>query len=216
MSGVYDVAIVGGGFVGGAVAVALADAGLGVLVIDRDAPGTQAAPGFDGRSSAIAAAPRRLLDRLGIWQGVAAEACPIEDIRVADGGSPLFLHYGREDVDAPALGYMVENRHLRMAVGARVRETPGITLMAPAVLSRHGDGPYRGGAHVRERPNRPREAGHRRRRPPILRPRGVGNRAHPLAIRPDRHRLHRRASNTPTTTPPTSISSPPVRSPSCR
>lgn len=135
MSGVYDTAIVGGGFVGGAIAVALADAGLAVLVIDRDAPGTQAAPGFDGRSSAIAAAPRRLLDRLGIWRGVAADACPIEDIRVADGGSPLFLHYGREEVGAPALGFMVENRHLRMAVGARVRETGGIDLMAPAALT---------------------------------------------------------------------------------
>ena len=135
MSGVYDVAIVGGGFVGGAIGVALAGAGLRVLVIDRDAPETQAAPGFDGRSSAIAAAPQRLLDRLGIWRGVAAEACPIEDIRVADGGSPLFLHYGRDDVGAPALGFMVENRHLRMAVGEKMRETPGITVMAPAVLA---------------------------------------------------------------------------------
>lgn len=135
MSGIHDVAIVGGGFVGGAIAVALADAGLEVLVIDRDAPEAQTAPEFDGRSSAIAAAPRRLLDRLGIWQGVAAEACPIEDIRVADGGSPLFLHYGRDEVGAPALGFMVENRHLRMAVGERVRETQGITIMAPAALS---------------------------------------------------------------------------------
>ena len=135
MSGVYDVAIVGGGFVGGTIGVALADAGLGVLVIDRDAPETVAAPGFDGRSSAIAAAPQRLLDRLGIWRGVAPEACPIEDIRVADGGSPLFLHYGREDVGAPALGFMVENRHLRMAVRDRVRETGGITVMAPAALT---------------------------------------------------------------------------------
>ena len=32
-------------------------------------------------------------------------------------------------------GFMVENRHLRMAVGDRVRETPGITIMAPAALA---------------------------------------------------------------------------------
>lgn len=128
----HDVLIVGGGFVGGALGCALAGAGLSCLVIDHDDPSAQLDAGFDGRSSAIAAAPRRLLRRLGIWQHVEEKATPIEDIRVADGSSPFFLHYDHTDLGEEPLGHMVENRHLRQAVLASMKTVPRLHHLAPA------------------------------------------------------------------------------------
>ena len=49
--------------------------------------------GFDGRTSAIAYGSRLVLDALGLWPDIAADAEPIREIRIADDESPLFLHY---------------------------------------------------------------------------------------------------------------------------
>src|SRR3546814_5460527 len=72
--------------------------------------------GFDGRTSAIAHGSMRILDGAGVWQGMAHAAEPIRDIRVADGGSPLFLHYDPAEVGGSLLGYIVENRVIRRAL----------------------------------------------------------------------------------------------------
>ncbi len=136
-----DIVIIGAGLTGGVMAVALASAGLLCVVVDHQAPPEQLAPEFDGRASAIAQAPKQMLDRLGIWSRVPAEDSPILDIRVSDGESRLFLHYDHEEVGVPALGYMVENRHLRFAVQQAVQEADGVQLMAPADISAIEAGP---------------------------------------------------------------------------
>jgi 2-octaprenyl-6-methoxyphenol hydroxylase len=46
----------------------------------------------------------------------------------------LFLHYDRRDVDAEALGYIVENRILRGALQARAETLPSLTLYAPSAV----------------------------------------------------------------------------------
>ena len=127
-----DVVIVGGGLVGGTLAVALARAGAEVVLIDRLTPQTQLEATFDGRASAIALAPQRMLDALGIWDRLSAQATPILDIRVADGASRLFLHYDSAEVGTPALGYMLENRHIRAGLFATIATLPNIRLIAPA------------------------------------------------------------------------------------
>lgn len=117
-----DVLIVGGGLVGGVAARALGDAGFSVAVVDGEDPKTATAAGFDGRASAIAAASERLLDAIGVWPHLAPDVCPILDIRVADGQSPMFLHYDHDDVGLGPLGYLAENRHIRRAVLASLAD----------------------------------------------------------------------------------------------
>jgi len=129
-----DVLIVGGGLVGAALVVALAQAGLEVIVVDRVDQRGQLDAGFDGRASAIAQAPKRMLDHLGIWEHL-AEATPILDIRVADGASKLFLHYDYTEIGEAPLGYMVENRHMRSALFQTLRQLPGVTYIAPAEIT---------------------------------------------------------------------------------
>ena len=93
-----DVLVIGGGLVGAVAARALSHAGLSVTVIDGEDPKTATKAGFDGRASAIAAASERLLSALDIWPHLVDQVSPILDIRVADGASPMYLHYDHEDV----------------------------------------------------------------------------------------------------------------------
>ena len=80
-----DLLIVGGGMVGLTMGIASAVAGLAVVVVDREAPESQLAEPYDGRSSAIARGSQQVFEGLGIWPLMAAQAQPITDIRVSDG-----------------------------------------------------------------------------------------------------------------------------------
>jgi 2-octaprenyl-6-methoxyphenol hydroxylase len=123
--------IVGGGLVGMTLASALAGAGLPVAVVDRIDPAATVAPEFDGRATAIAHASARVLQGVGLWQGVAPYASAIDDIRVSDGDSLLFLHYDHREIGDEALGHIIENRYLRQAMIDRVRSLDALEFLAP-------------------------------------------------------------------------------------
>lgn len=61
-----DVLIVGGGLAGLPLALALAQGGLSVTVVDVLDPATATDAGFDGRVSAIALASCRMFEQLGV------------------------------------------------------------------------------------------------------------------------------------------------------
>jgi len=127
-----ELLIAGGGLIGLLLGIACGGAGLGVAIADRQEPRTMLEEGFDGRSSAIAYGSRRVLDALGVWRGIAVEAEPILEIRVADDGSPLFLHYDHGELDvATPLGYIVENRVLRRILLERIRSLESVQFLAP-------------------------------------------------------------------------------------
>ena len=130
-----DVAIVGGGLVGGTLAVLLANAGFSVILVDRADPAAGLDAGFDGRASAIALATHRVLVAAGLWDHLGPRSSPIRDIRVADAGSLLFLHYDHSLVGDAPFGYMIENRHLRRALYDAQRAARNLTVVAPACIT---------------------------------------------------------------------------------
>lgn len=89
-----------------------------------------AAP-YDGRTTAVAYGSMQVLRGIGVWSALATEAEPIREIRVADGGSPLFLHYDHRELGDEPLGYIVENRLLRQALFDRASALAPLTLLAP-------------------------------------------------------------------------------------
>lgn len=124
-----DVLIVGGGMVGTTLAVALASADVPVAIIDRDTPAQIAQPTRDGRASAIASGSQAVLDVLGVWPRVAADAQPILQVRVSDTDSLLFLHYDHRDLGDKPLGAIVENHVIRRALNARLAELPSARVI---------------------------------------------------------------------------------------
>jgi len=107
-----DVAIVGGGPVGAALALGLADSGLAVAVLE--AREKLAAP--DPRAIALSHGARLILQRLGAWQALDAHATPIETIHVSQRGGLGRAELRASDADVPALGYVAEYGDLYAAL----------------------------------------------------------------------------------------------------
>ena len=68
-----DILIVGGGLNGPALGLALAQAGLRVVVADARPAPARAEAGFDGRAYALAIASQRLLAGIGVWPRLAGQ-----------------------------------------------------------------------------------------------------------------------------------------------
>lgn len=130
-----DVLISGGGLVGQALALALAHHGLSSQIVDPADPVATIAPGFDGRASAIASATWQMFEVLGIADRLAGHGCPIRAIKVGD-GVPGQGRGGELDFvtaeDSAALGTMIENRQLRLALAAALADAPLVRLHMPA------------------------------------------------------------------------------------
>jgi 2-octaprenyl-6-methoxyphenol hydroxylase len=135
MSARYDVAIVGGGIAGTTFAAILGDAGLKVALIERQPPAALEGSAYDGRTTAITYGSRKVLEAAGLWADLAPHACPIDDIRVADDASPLFLHFDSKEVGDDPLGSIVENRLIRKSLHKRIAELDTVTQMAPATVA---------------------------------------------------------------------------------
>lgn len=129
-----DIAIVGGGLNGPALAIALAGAGLHVTVIDAQRRDVREVPDFDGRSYALALTSVRMLDGIGVWESVAAQAQPMLEIKVTDGRvgegpSPFFMHFDHAEIEEGPMGHMIEDRYLRRAIMDKAVGTEGIQLL---------------------------------------------------------------------------------------
>lgn len=138
-----DVIIVGGGPAGLGLAAILGRHGIAALCIDREKPIDTLAPAFDGRTTAISFGSRRVMEEAGAWDALSEEACAIEDIQILDSDSPVLLDFLIGDVDGDAFGWIVENRHLRLALMAALKKSSIATHIAPAAVtdfSRDDDG----------------------------------------------------------------------------
>ena len=130
-----DIVIAGGGLNGPALALALAQGGLRVTVVDARPAQARADQGFDGRTYSLAIASKRLLSVLGLWQEVSDKTQPILQIKASDGRaghgpSPFFLTFDHAEIEEGPMGFMLEDRHLYAAFLAAMRAEPGITLLS--------------------------------------------------------------------------------------
>ena len=146
MSEMTDLLIVGGGLNGPALALAAASAGLSARVLDAAPAATHADPGFDGRAYALALTTRRMLSALGIWDGVADHAQPIEDIKVSDGvagqgAAPFFVHFDHREIAEGPMGHMLEDRWLRRALLDAAAAAPGVVVENEAMVTAQEAGP---------------------------------------------------------------------------
>ncbi|WP_374646155.1 UbiH/UbiF/VisC/COQ6 family ubiquinone biosynthesis hydroxylase [Tabrizicola sp.] len=130
-----DILIAGGGLNGPALALALAQGGFRVTVVDARPAPDRAEAGFDGRAYALAIASVRLLKAIGVWGAVADKAQPILQIKASDGragegAAPFFLQFDAAEIEEGPMGHMLEDRFLYAAFLSAMRETPGITLLS--------------------------------------------------------------------------------------
>ena len=162
-----DLIIVGAGMVGSALALALQDQGLDIILLDGSPLSVKpfdASSAFEPRVSALSVASQRILERLDVWEGIAARrACPYAEMQVWDGSGTGQVHFSAASVHAEVLGHIVENRvvqdglldalyeaDLGLLPGARLEQlrrsgddwlltlTDGRELRAPLVIAADG------------------------------------------------------------------------------
>ena len=128
-----DVAIVGGGMVGLAVACGLQGSGLRVAVLEQNPPQPlpeSAPPAL--RVSAINAASEKLLTRLGVWSSiVASRASCYHGMEVWDKDSFGRIAFDDRSMGYSHLGHIIENDVIHQALWQKAQQCQDVTLMAP-------------------------------------------------------------------------------------
>lgn len=141
----FDAVIAGGGLAGLSLALALRH-GLGEtarLAVADPAFAAPAPRSTDMRASAFAAGARRMLETVGVWQKVEADAQPIlsmeiTDSKLGDAARPVFLSFEGEVEPGEAFAHMVSNALLQDALTDTAREA-GITFLPAGITAYQAD-----------------------------------------------------------------------------
>ena len=127
-----EIAVVGGGMVGAAAALALAHAGFGVMLLEAGAPPSPPGPETDLRVVALAPSSARLLADLGVWAQLdPARLCAYRAMHVWDAAGGAALDFDAALLDAQTLGWIAENRLLQWTLWQAL-EAAGVRLRAHA------------------------------------------------------------------------------------
>ena len=131
----FDAVIVGGGMVGAAAALGLAQQGFQVALIENEEPAVfdPSAPA-DLRISAIGCASVRFLMKLGAWPSVEEmRSAPYRRLETweVDGSE---VKFDAQSLGLPELGFMVENRVLQRALWQQFDSFSNLTRFCPAKL----------------------------------------------------------------------------------
>ncbi|HLR16509.1 MAG TPA: FAD-dependent monooxygenase [Alcanivoracaceae bacterium] len=131
-----DVVIVGGGMAGGMQAVALAETGLSVRLLDA-APAPEMPTGLCAtRVVALTEASQRMLERLGIWSLMPPERVqPYHSMHVWDGSGDV--QFDGAELGAAHLGWIVENNAVAAAMYQRTQSLPNVTWQQQEKIVRY-------------------------------------------------------------------------------
>ncbi|GAB79642.1 3-demethoxyubiquinol 3-hydroxylase [Shimwellia blattae] len=131
-----EVAVVGGGMVGAAVALGLAREGFQVAVIEQHLPAAfDASEPPDVRISAISSASVGFLRSLEAWRRVQAmRSHPYTRLETWE-WQQAHVVFDAGELQLPELGYMVENAVLQRALWQALEAHPQVRCLCPATLS---------------------------------------------------------------------------------
>ncbi|WP_430480700.1 FAD-dependent 2-octaprenylphenol hydroxylase [Aeromonas caviae] len=128
-----DVVIVGGGMVGLGLAAALKQSTLRVAVVEGRLPDPVLGAAPDNRVSALSLASQRILQGVGAWDGIAARRLqPYERMQVWEQDSFGQIAFDAASLRQGALGHIVENRVIQLALLEAIGGAGNIQLLTPA------------------------------------------------------------------------------------
>jgi 3-demethoxyubiquinol 3-hydroxylase len=131
----YDCIVVGGGMVGAASALSLAELGLTVAVVEqkKTTDFTVDQP-FDLRVSAISLASEHLLTQLDAWPKiVAARRCAYSRLGVWE-ETLAYTEFNAKSIGQSHLGHIIENRLIQLALWEKLTSHNNVTLFCPDKL----------------------------------------------------------------------------------
>ncbi|WP_057832013.1 FAD-dependent oxidoreductase [Colwellia sp. TT2012] len=131
----FDCVVIGGGMVGAASALSLAQLGLQVALVEQNQPKNYAVEqALDLRVSAISLASENLLNQLGAWQQIKQwRACPYKRLGVWEHES-AYTEFNAQDIKQTHLGHIVENRLIQLAIWQEISAMSNIRTFCPDSL----------------------------------------------------------------------------------
>ncbi|SFG31721.1 UbiH/UbiF/VisC/COQ6 family ubiquinone biosynthesis hydroxylase [Neptunomonas qingdaonensis] len=135
MQSCYDVVIVGGGMVGGALACALGNTSLKVAVIETQLPAAfDVTQDHDLRVSALSIASENILKSVGSWQGIIdRRSCPYRRMKVWEASEEhAATLFDSVKLKYDHLGHIVENRVIQLALIDQMKALDNVDLITPA------------------------------------------------------------------------------------
>jgi 2-octaprenyl-6-methoxyphenol hydroxylase len=132
-----EVALVGAGAVGLSIGIALATAGVTVVLVGT----VDARP--NGRTVALLEGSVQFLARLGVWRQLRDSAEPLQVMRLVDDTGSLFrgppVAFDAREIGRDCFGYNIQNHVLVAGLAEAARAVPGLTLL-PGRLDRFAFG----------------------------------------------------------------------------
>ena len=130
--GSFDCAIVGGGMIGAACALSLAQQGLSVALIEQHSPADfNSEQPYDLRVSAISLASEHLLAQLNVWELLSKERiCPYKRLGVWEIDN-IYTEFNSADIHQSHLGHIIENRLLQGSLWQEIDKQSNIKLFCP-------------------------------------------------------------------------------------
>ena len=132
MSGRIDAIVIGAGMVGAATALMLARNGYQVALLEQASVDALQAPDLermDLRVSAISPASQNLLQTLGVWREIHAQACDYHYMEVWHEHGAARLHFAAEQIAASHLGSIIENRRIQAALLQHLSHLPNVQIL---------------------------------------------------------------------------------------
>ncbi len=129
----YDIVIIGGGMIGAAAALALAQSGWLVAVIEHQELQTfKVGDPPDLRISSISYTSVNLLKQLGVWPtGTVAHTAPYRRLEAWEWKSSRLI-FDADSLGLSELGFMIENRILKFALRQNLMQCDSLEFYCPA------------------------------------------------------------------------------------
>ncbi|MBW3694081.1 FAD-dependent 2-octaprenylphenol hydroxylase [Vibrio sp. T187] len=127
-----DIAIVGGGMVGLALAAAFKDSDLRIAVIEGKVPDSELSSLPDVRVSALSRSSETILRNLGVWQGIEQRrTAPYQAMEVWEQDSFARIEFDSSRLAQANLGHIVENRVIQLALLEQVQKQDNVAVHMP-------------------------------------------------------------------------------------
>ena len=128
-----DIVVVGAGLVGLSAAIAFAQQGKKVVLVDAKKPAIKLKKAWDARVYALTPATEIWLKSIGGWARVdASRVSPINAMHIFDDANTPALELRDEDANLPKLGLIIENQNLMHALWAQLNSLDDVTLITGA------------------------------------------------------------------------------------
>lgn len=130
-----DIAVVGGGMVGAAAALALSRAGFSTALLEVRPPSPwQPQDDVDLRVVGLAPSSIKLLDELDVWTSIRdARVCPYAHMHVWDAENGAAIDFDAADEGRDQLGYIVENNLVQWMLWQAL-DAAGVQRLCPATV----------------------------------------------------------------------------------